>query len=90
MWALWPGGCLLISTSLTVRVFGVLESMWSFRCKMPPSSPFERRSKAALRLPANHRLAKERARFSLGFDVENLGNLPVTIDTPYQPYQMAQ
>ena len=49
--------------------------MWSSRCKMPPSSPFERRSKAALHLAANIRLAKERARFSLDFDVENLGNL---------------
>ena len=68
-WALWPVGCLLISTSLTVRELGVLESMWSSRCKMPPSSSFERRSKAALHLPANNRLAKERARFCLDFDV---------------------
>ena len=74
-WALCTVGCLLISTSLTIREFGVLESMWSSRCKMPPSSPFERRSKAALHLAANIRLAKERARFSLDFDVENLGNL---------------
>ena len=68
-WALWPVGCLLISTSLTVRELGVLESMWSSRCKMPPSSSFERRSKAALHLPANNRLAKEQARFCLDFDV---------------------
>ena len=40
---------------------------------MPPFSLFEKRSKAALHLPANIRLAKERAKFSLALRKLNFG-----------------
>ena len=35
-WAVWPVGCLPISTSLTVGESGLHGSVWSSRCKMPP------------------------------------------------------
>ena len=74
-WAVWPVGCLLISTSLTVGESWVLRSVWSSRCRMPPSPLFERRSKAALHFPANIRSAKDRAIFSVDFGVEVLSIL---------------
>ena len=74
--AIWPIGCLLNSTSRTVGESVVLGSVWSSRCKMPPSPVFERRSRAALHFPANIRLAKDRAIFSVDFDVRVFGSLP--------------
>lgn len=74
-WAVWPVGCLLMSTSLTVGESEMLGSMWSSRCKMPPPPLFERRSKAALHLPANIKSAKERAVLFVDFIVEVLGSL---------------
>ena len=65
--ALCPVGCLLISTSLTDGEPGVFGS---------EGSPLDRRSKAALHLPANIRLVKERASFSLALLELELGNRP--------------
>ena len=67
MWAIWPVGCLLISTSLTVGELGVLGSMWQSRCRIPPSPLFERISKAALHFPTNIRSTKYWVVFSVGF-----------------------
>ena len=63
--ALCPVGCLLTSTSLTDGEPVVFGSDGSSRWRMPPLSPLDRRSRAALHLPANMRLANERASFSL-------------------------
>ena len=73
--AVWPLGCLLISTSLTVGEFGMLASVQSSRCKMPPSPLFERRSKVALQFPVNIKSAKRWAIVSADFKAEVLGNL---------------
>ena len=74
-WAVWPVGCFSMSTSLTVGESGMLWSVWSSRCKIPPSPLFERRSRAALHFPANIKSAKDRAIFSVCFEEESLGIL---------------
>ena len=57
---------------------------------MPPFSLFDRRSKAALYLPASIRLAKERAKFSLALWELNFGRrcwiaLPSNTSSPSPP-----
>ena len=64
---MWPVGCLLISTSLTVGESGLLGSVWSSRYRMSSLPFFERISKAPLHFPVNIRSAKDRAVLSVGF-----------------------
>ena len=66
-WAAWPVGCLLMSTSRTVGESGMLESVWSLICRIPPSPLLDRRSRDAFHFPANIKSEKDRAIFSVDF-----------------------
>ncbi len=67
-WGPWPFGCLLIRVSLTVGESDIAGSTASSKCRILPSESLVSRFRAALHLPANIRLANERAEDSLDLE----------------------
>ena len=74
LYAGWPTGCLLISDSLTVGVFGSSGLARSSRWRMPVFSSLDKRSRAAIHLPSNIRIEKEKARLELSLVYLFLGS----------------